>query len=63
MCLLTLRSQPSSLALTLHIILTTFLVSTSSGSGVTDLTDSAVSGDMARGRGGGGSRAENAVKG
>lgn len=33
------------------------------GSGVTDFTDSAVSGDMARGRDGGGSLAANAVNG
>lgn len=60
---LTSNSQPSSLGLTLHIILTTLLVSTSTGSGVTDFTDSATSGDIGRGRGGGGCRALNAVSG
>lgn len=35
----------------------------SNGSGDADLTDSAVSGEMARGRGVGGWRAENAVRG
>lgn len=54
---LTDKSQASSLGFTLHIIFTTFLVSMSIGSGVTDFTDSAVSGDMARGRDGGGSLA------
>lgn len=42
---------------------TTFLDSISSGSGDADLIDSAVSGEMARGRGVGGWRAENAVRG
>lgn len=35
----------------------------SRGSGDTDFTDSAVSGEIARGRGVGGCRAENAVSG
>lgn len=51
---LTNRSQLSSLGLTSHIILIIFLVSTSMGSGVTDFTDSAISGDIALERGGGG---------
>lgn len=59
----TIKSQPSSRGLTLHIIFTTLRVSMSIGSGVTDFIDSAVSGDMARGRGGGGCLAANAVKG
>lgn len=44
-------------------MLTTFRDSTSMGSGVTDLTDSAVSGDIARGRDRGGRFAPNAVNG
>lgn len=47
----------------LHIMLTIFLVSISIGSGVTDLIDSAVSGDIARGRVNGGCLAANAVNG
>lgn len=61
--MLTNKSQLSSLGLTLHIIFTTFLVSISIGSGVTDLTDSAVSGEIALGRDGGGSLAAYAVNG
>lgn len=60
---LTNNSAPSSRGLTLHIMLTTFRDSTSIGSGVTDLTDSAVSGDIARGRESGGRFAPNAVSG
>lgn len=60
---LTNNSAPSSRGLTLHIMLTTFRDSTSIGSGVTDLTDSAVSGDIARGRDKGGRFAPNAVNG
>lgn len=52
-----------SIGLTLQIILTTLLDSTSNGSGDADFTDSAVSGDIARGRGVGGCFAENAVSG
>jgi len=43
--------------------LTTLLDSTSNGSGDADFTDSAVSGEIARGRGVGGCFAENAVSG
>lgn len=50
----TINSQLCSLGLTLHIIFTTLLASISTGSGVTDLTDSVISGDTALGRGGGG---------
>lgn len=60
---LTSNSQLSSLGLTLHIILTTLRDSTSTGSGVTDFTDSVTSGDIARGRTGGGNFAMNAVNG
>lgn len=60
---LTSNSQLSSLGLTLHIILTTLRDSTSTGSGVTDFTDSVTSGDIALGRTGGGSFAINAVRG
>lgn len=56
-------SQLCSLGLILHIIVTTLRASTSTGSGVTDLTDSATSGEIARGRGGGGCLALYAVKG
>ena len=42
---------------------TTLRVSISSGSGDADFIDSAVSGEMARGLGVGGCRAENAVSG
>lgn len=60
---LTSNSLLSSLGLTLHIILTTLRDSTSTGSGVTDLTDSVTSGDIALGRTGGGNFAINAVNG
>lgn len=61
--LLTSSSLLFSIGLTLQIIFTTFRDSMSSGSGDADFTDSAVSGEMARGRGVGGWRAENAVSG
>lgn len=60
---ITIKSQPSSRGFTLHIIFTTLRVSTSIGSGVTDFTDSAVSGDMARGLDGGGCFGAKAVSG
>lgn len=52
-----------SIGFTLHIILTTRLDSMSNGSGDADFTDSAVSGEIARGLGVGGCFAENAVSG
>jgi hypothetical protein len=61
--LLTSNSLLSSLGLTLHIILTTLRDSTSTGSGVTDLTDSVTSGDIALGWTGGGNFAIYAVNG
>lgn len=63
MSYLTSNSLLLSIGLTLQIIFTTFRDSMSNGSGDADFTDSAVSGEMARGRGVGGWRAENAVRG
>lgn len=60
---LTSKSQPYSLGFTLHIIFTTRRDSISIGSGVTDFTDSAVSGDMALDRHGGGCFGAYAVNG
>ena len=60
---LTKSSLQFSNGLTLQIILTTLLDSTSNGSGDADFTDSAVSGEIARGLGVGGCFAENAVSG
>lgn len=62
-CKTTANSQLSSIDLTSHNILTIFLVSVSKGSGVTDFTDSAISGEIALERGGGGCLAPKAVKG
>lgn len=61
--LLTRRSQLSSFGFTLHIMFTIFRDSTSNGSGVTDFTDSAISGEIALDRGGGGCLTPNAVNG
>lgn len=58
-----MNSPESSFGFRLHIIFTTLLVSISKGSGVTDLTDSDISGEIALGRGGGGCFAVNAVNG
>lgn len=60
---LTSSSLQFSIGFTLHIMLTTRRVSMSSGSGDADFTDSAVSGEIARGLGVGGCFAENAVRG